>query len=133
MGYPDYDATNLRHTITQVDAALDENVSPIYKEQPLAQDWARVAKAKEEKGEAIAALIGWTGQNPRKGYTHNLDDLLSELADWALTGMYAIQHFTKDSGKTWRIIEERANIHYSRLVPGGLAYNHEGESNEQST
>lgn len=83
------------------DIWLDETVSQEYKNQPLAQHWARVAKTKEEKGEAIEELILWTGQNPRKPVNSAAyDRMLSELADTALTAMLAIQHFTKDGSET---------------------------------
>ena len=76
------------------------------------EDSMRVLKLVEEAGEAAAAYIGMVGQNPRKGVTHSLDDLLSELADVALTALCAIQHFTRDeqatratlAAKTHRII-----------------------------
>jgi hypothetical protein len=101
--------------LREIDEHLDSKVSQYYKDQPLAQDWARVAKALEEAGEAIAALIGYTGQNPRKGFTHGKEDLLDELADLALTGIYAIQHFTKDEDTTYRIIEVRMKKHMDRV------------------
>ncbi|MEU4454816.1 MazG-like family protein [Nocardioides sp. NPDC023903] len=51
--------------------------------------WGRVAKVSEEAGEAIAALIGATGQNPRLnpflGNTHSYDDVVEELLDVAMT------------------------------------------------
>lgn len=53
-------------TIRDADEWLDGSVSHYYKLEPLAQDWARVAKVSEEVGEAIAELIAATGQNPRK-------------------------------------------------------------------
>ena len=87
-----------------VDRWLDSEVAPGYQAQPLAQDWARVAKAAEEVGEAIDALIGFTGQNPRKGTYGSLDDLLKELGDVAVTGMFAIQHFTKDTAWTASVV-----------------------------
>lgn len=90
--------------IRDVDTWLDAEVSAGYQGQPLAQDWARVAKVAEEVGEAIDALIGCTGQNPRKGHYGTADDLLGELADVAVTGMFAIQHFTKDENKTAAVI-----------------------------
>lgn len=34
--------------------------------------WIRIGKIGEEFGEAIEALIGATGVNPRKGTTHTL-------------------------------------------------------------
>ena len=81
------------------------------------EDSMRVLKLVEEAGEAAAAYIGMVGQNPRKGVTHSLDDLLSELADVALTALCAMQHFTQDQaatravlvGKVQRIIT-RSNI-----------------------
>ena len=98
-----------------LDAHLDAGVAETYKDQPLAQDWARVAKLVEEAGEAIQALIACTGQNPRKGVCGNVDDLLDELADAALTGIYAIQHFTKNVRVTQTIIEQKAIYHCQRV------------------
>ncbi len=43
--------------VAAVDAWLDDKVGQDYKDQPLAQDWARVCKETEEKGESIAELI----------------------------------------------------------------------------
>jgi hypothetical protein len=87
--------------IRRGDAWLDAEVSPVYKEQELAQHWARVCKHLEEGGEAVAELIAATGQNPRKprdpGARHRL---LCELADGAAARILAIQHFTKDETET---------------------------------
>lgn len=109
------DINRLRMTIEWMDEHLDAAVADIYKEQPLAQDWARVAKVAEEAGEAVDALIGVTGQNPRKGEYGTMDDLLSELADVALTGLYAIQHFTKDGYTTIETLLARAERHRQRV------------------
>jgi hypothetical protein len=98
------------------DAWLDDNVSQEYKNQPLAQDWARVTKIGEELGEAIEELIAATGQNPRKpGRAEAKAMLLDELADCALTSIYAIQHLVKDEDLTHRIIEERLIYHCERV------------------
>lgn len=51
----------------------------------------QILKLQEEAGEVAAAWIGMTGQNPRKGITHCLDDVLNELADVAITAMVAIR------------------------------------------
>ena len=64
------------------------------------EDSMRVLKLVEEAGEAAAAYIGMVGQNPRKGVTHSLDDLLGELADVAITALCAIEHFTQDAEAT---------------------------------
>lgn len=54
--------------------------------------WGRVAKLTEETGEVAAALIGVTGQNPRKGVSHAWRDVEDELLDVALTAMCAVAH-----------------------------------------
>lgn len=108
----------LRDLIAWADTHLDSRVAEVYKAQPLAQDWARVAKVGEEAGEAIDALIGITGQNPRKGDYGSLSDLLGELADVALAGLYAMQHFTKDEDQTMELLLDRARYHRQRLEPG---------------
>lgn len=64
------------------------------------EDAMRVMKLMEEAGEAAAAYIGVQGQNPRKGVTHTMDDLLKELADVAITALAAMQHFTQDEAVT---------------------------------
>jgi hypothetical protein len=102
--------------VQKVDFILDMKVSGMYKYQPLAQDWARVAKVAEELGETIAELILFTGQNPRK----NQDPeayyrLLAELADTAMTGIYAIQHFTKDIAETEAVMRSAQAKHAFQL------------------
>src|SRR5690625_2974981 len=54
---------------------------------PEAATWARLAKITEEAGEVVAAHIGATGQNPRKGVTHTRADVEEELLDVALTAL----------------------------------------------
>jgi len=94
------------------DQYLDEEVSYLYKQSILAQDWARVAKIGEEAGEAIAQLILWTGQNPRKGQDPEaFTRLLDELADTAMTAIYAIQHFTKDTEYTEQVLKDAMAKH----------------------
>src|SRR5215472_17157532 len=72
--------------IAAVDTWLDEQCGPAYKEQPLAQTWARLCKDQEEKGESIAELILATGQNPRKrDQAGSRDRICEELADRSVT------------------------------------------------
>lgn len=92
---------NALEDIRIADIWLDEEVSQEYKDQPLAQHWARVVKTDEEHGEAVSELILWTGQNPRKQRVRGAyHAMLTELADKALTAILAIQHFTKDAEAT---------------------------------
>lgn len=54
--------------------------------------WGRIAKIAEENGEVIEAFIGATGQNPRKGQTHEVADVVDELYDVAITALGAVAH-----------------------------------------
>lgn len=50
----------------------------------------RLLKLQEEAGEVAQAVIGFTGANARKGYTHTEEDVAKELADVAITAMVAL-------------------------------------------
>jgi len=50
----------------------------------------RILKISEEIGEVATAWAGVTGQNPRKGSTHSLQDVADELGDVALTALVAV-------------------------------------------
>ena len=52
--------------------------------------WRRCTKVASEAGEVIDALAGVLGENPRKGVTHSLDDLVGELLDVALAALAAV-------------------------------------------
>jgi NTP pyrophosphatase (non-canonical NTP hydrolase) len=70
----------------------------------------QMLKLMEEVGEVAAAWIGYTGQNPRKGVIHGLDDVLDELADVAITAMVSIARLGADpeevvAGKLRRVLE----------------------------
>lgn len=112
-------AETLPSLIKWMNKQLDENVSQVYKDQPLAQHWARVAKASEEVGEAIDALIGVTGQNPRKGIYGSHTDLFAELADVALSAMYALAHFDNDLDVIG-VVQARAQYHKARVLKAGV-------------
>jgi hypothetical protein len=102
--------------VESVDRWLDEEVSQEYRDQPLAQDWARVAKVIEELGETIDAMIGFTGQNPRKGVVYSKEDMLYEIADTALTAIFALHHFTKNSSVAREILRRKQEFIYRRMM-----------------
>jgi NTP pyrophosphatase (non-canonical NTP hydrolase) len=104
--------------LTEVDRWLDNDVPGEYREQPLAQDWARISKVIEELGEAVNAMIGFTGQNPRKGTTHTRDDMLYELADVTMTSVLAILHFTKNDAEAREILRRKQEFIYRRMRDG---------------
>jgi hypothetical protein len=65
---------------------------------PESVTWGRLAKIAEENGEVIAAFIGVSGQNPRKGITHTMDDVRKELLDVAITALGAYEHLSDHDG-----------------------------------
>jgi len=75
----------------------------------------RVDKLTEEVGEVVRALGGVFGENPRKGVTHTVDDLLGELLDVAIAALGAHVSISGGGGSTSaallaklvRIVQER--------------------------
>ncbi|AIV36788.1 MazG-like family protein [Streptomyces sp. R1] len=57
----------------------------------------RMLKLSEEVGEVAEAVIGATGQNPRKGVTHTWDDVQAELCDVAITALVALRTLTPEA------------------------------------
>src|SRR5690606_27936114 len=74
---------------------------------PEAVTWGRIAKLTEESGEVIAAFIGATGQNPRKGVTHTVEDVIAELLDVAVTALGAVEHLTGHEGGALARLDEK--------------------------
>ncbi|MEV4740124.1 MazG-like family protein [Streptomyces sp. NPDC049555] len=60
----------------------------------------RLMKLAEEAGEVMAAYIGTTGQNPRKGVTHTREDVAAELCDVIITAATALHGFSDDPAAT---------------------------------
>jgi NTP pyrophosphatase (non-canonical NTP hydrolase) len=100
--------------IAAIDMWIDSNTPPAFKANPILALYGRVAKVGEESGEVMQALIGATGQNPRKGFSHTIDDVTSELADVALTALCAIQHITQDDAMTMQILESKIKFVMNR-------------------
>ena len=91
-------------------AALSQHTDDTYPTglDPEAHSWRRTAKVAEEAGEAVAALIGMTGANPRKGVTHSGDEVVQELADVALSALTAIDFHTGNRGDSVDILRALA-------------------------
>ena len=73
---------------------------------PETAHWRRVSKVAEEAGEAITALGGWVGENPRKGRTNDLDKVLYELLDAATAALGAYEHLTGHQATALRALDE---------------------------
>ncbi|MGW7430996.1 MazG-like family protein [Streptomyces sp. NPDC054861] len=61
----------------------------------------RVLKLSEEVGEVAEAVIGATGQNPRKGTSHTWGDVEAELCDVIITAMVALRTLTPDAAEVF--------------------------------
>lgn len=87
----------LAQQIAAISVWVDEH--PANKQRdPEAQAWGRCAKVAEEAGEVIAALIGATGQNPRKGVHGCMSNVVDELLDVAVTALAAVEHLDGNQG-----------------------------------
>jgi hypothetical protein len=62
-------------------------------------------KVQEEAGELAEAMIGVTGQNPRKGVTHTWDDTVLEAVDVAMSALVFVE--TIRPGQLAGILAER--------------------------
>lgn len=76
---------------------------------PEAITWGRISKITEEAGEVIAAFIGHTGQNPRKGRTHDREQVIDELLDVAVTALGAIEHMNGHDGNALGALAAKIN------------------------
>lgn len=84
-----------------------------------ARTWGRLAKVSEECGEVIQAYIGATGQNPRKGRTHTIDDVVKELLDVAVTALAAVEHLIDDQGASVDLLAAHVQWLCERAGIGG--------------
>lgn len=88
---------NTQEIITALSEWIDS--SPSYRGiSPESADWRRIQKAVQEGAEALEAYCGMIGENPRKGQTCGLDDVLHELLDTALAALGAYEHLTGHKG-----------------------------------
>ncbi|MET9667276.1 MazG-like family protein [Streptomyces sp. NPDC006475] len=80
-------------TVDRLNTWLDENRTLPAQQEVL----LRILKLSEEVGEVAQAVVGATGQNPRKGHTHTWRDVESELCDVVVTAMVALRTLTPDA------------------------------------
>jgi NTP pyrophosphatase (non-canonical NTP hydrolase) len=83
---------------------IDELWAWLEAHQPIAGDQGlllRMLKLSEEVGEVAEAVIGATGQNPRKGVTHTWEDVQGELCDVVITALVALRTLTPDPSEVF--------------------------------
>ncbi|MGW4891417.1 MazG-like family protein [Kitasatospora sp. NPDC004240] len=98
-------------SVEHVVAWLDEE-SELAPEQ---ERLLRILKLSEEVGEVGQAVIGATGQNPRKGVTHTWEDVQDELCDVVFSALIALRTLTPDAA---RVFEERLSYVEQRSASG---------------
>lgn len=106
--------TDLADALATVSRWIDEAPANAARD-PEAATWGRLAKVAEESGEVIAAYIGATGQNPRKGVTHSAGDVREELLDVALTALAAYEHMTGNQGTCLQALREHTEQRLARV------------------
>ncbi|MGW1914165.1 MazG-like family protein [Streptomyces sp. NPDC002076] len=79
----------------------------------------RVLKLSEEVGEVAEAIIGTTGQNPRKGITHTWEDVQAELCDVVITALVALRTLTPQAREVFE--GHLARVSARPLRPGESA------------
>jgi NTP pyrophosphatase (non-canonical NTP hydrolase) len=67
----------------------------------------RIDKLMEEVGEVGQALGGYVGENPRKGFTHEKEDVMAELLDVAITALGAWEHMGGNRGDSGEALEDK--------------------------
>ncbi|MEU8774341.1 MazG-like family protein [Streptomyces sp. NPDC048606] len=75
----------------------------------------QVLKIGEEFGEAAQAVIGATGTNPRKGRSHDWDDVHDEVCDVIITGMVALARMRPDAADYFA---EQLALKAAKFLPG---------------
>jgi NTP pyrophosphatase (non-canonical NTP hydrolase) len=79
----------------------------------------RMLKLSEEVGEVAQAVIGATGQNPRKGTTHTWQDVEAELCDVVITALVALRTLTPQAREVFG--RHLARVTERSLGTGGAA------------
>ncbi|WP_020124876.1 MazG-like family protein [Streptomyces canus] len=79
----------------------------------------RVLKLSEEVGEVAQAVIGTMGQNPRKGTTHDWEDVQAELCDVVITALVALRTLTPDAREVFAAHLERVGRRSLGSSPSG--------------
>jgi hypothetical protein len=133
-GLPPGDFAWILHVIELVDAHLDDDAPAIYRDNPLANRWRRIAGGPGcEVHEATEELLAVTGGNPRKGVHGSEADVLGELGDTAAAALFAIQSQTKNTTETWQVFLAALAKAESRVPaaaddPGQARYSHPGQA-----
>lgn len=90
------------------------------RKDPEALTWHRVTKVAEEAGEAVGAMVGFSGGNPRKGQSHTRDDVIEECLDTAVAALGAVEHLTGHAGVSIELLLAKIDRVFTRARDIGL-------------
>lgn len=109
------DALEFRDHTTAISRWLDE--APVNAARTsLESTLLRAIKVYEEAGELAGEIIGMTGQNPRKGVTSDIDKVIGESLDGALSLIGFVEHLTGNQGRALGLLfEKQAKVHARML------------------
>lgn len=91
--------------ISVISQWIDDSYPPYLEEETWIR--RRCGKVAAEAGEVIDALDGYFGENPRKGVTHTMDDLIEELLDTAVAALGAVEHLTGNDGQSFDLLHAK--------------------------
>jgi len=74
----------------------------------------RTGKVGNEYGETLDAIEAWTGENPRKGVTGTVNEVLKELLDTAVAALGAVEHLTGNRGESIDMLDAHIRYVYAR-------------------
>jgi hypothetical protein len=108
------DATlDARSQLVEISAWIDDyNKDRTALEQML----MRAIKVGEETGEMVSEIIGWTGQNPRKGITSDKQHVLKEAYDGVLTLLGFAEHLNGNDGSSLAGLFAHIDRVHSRML-----------------
>lgn len=99
--------------LTALSTWLDEHNSGIDPQFNLVM---RLLKVVEENGEMMAEIIGWLGQNPRKGVTSDLAHVIKEALDGVVSLLGAVESATGNKGEAFHLLADHIGVVHARMV-----------------
>ncbi|MER5351904.1 MazG-like family protein [Kitasatospora sp. NPDC002551] len=102
------------NTLNSLAQSLDSHSSMLGEQRWLVQ----IVKLQEEVGEVAEAAIGALGENPRKGRSHDWDDVRKEACDVAVTALVLLVRMGGDP--RW-FFEEHLRMVAARTRPRAVA------------
>jgi NTP pyrophosphatase (non-canonical NTP hydrolase) len=118
MGYPSYEKSrslSMGGRLAEISKWIDESPANQANTATTNLVMRTTVKLSEEIGEVGAAIIGMTGQNPRKGVTHSIEDVRKELLDVALTALTAVEHVSGNDGTSMDQLVVHVHDVYARM------------------